>query len=82
MMGYNGPYSLGARAASECAATCISTYLGGCIIANALLSKTKGNAMGFGWIAFGAATAVGFGICMLGTTDWLLRQQPQCSTPA
>ena len=47
--------------ASETIATCFAIYLGESIIANEVLSATKGRAMGWGWVALGFGFAFGFG---------------------
>ena len=56
-MGYTGQYSLGARVCTEAVATCLMIFAGESVIANELLSSTKGQGMGFGWVAVGFAFA-------------------------
>lgn len=46
-MGYTGPYSLGARCSTEALATGFMIFMGDGVIANELLSKTKGQASSF-----------------------------------
>lgn len=61
----NASYSLAAQCGSEIIATALTIYLGESIIANELLSKTKGARMG--WLA----VALGFGLSF-GVTIWML----------
>lgn len=56
-MGYEGPYTLGARCASEFVATWMFIFLLESVLANKLLPKTKGHDIGFGWIALGVGLA-------------------------
>lgn len=59
-------YSLAAQCGSEMIASCLIIYLGESIIANELLAKTKGRAMGWGFVALGFGLAFGVGIMMFG----------------
>ena len=54
-------YSNAAIFASEAISTTLAIYLGESIIANELLPKTKGRAMGWGFVALGFGMAFGFG---------------------
>ena len=65
-MAYTGPYSLSARCGSEIISAIIFSFCGLSIFANNNLPKTKGNAMGFGWVAFGFSLSVAFPIVILG----------------
>eukprot|EP01026_Neomeris_dumetosa_P013345 TRINITY_DN14671_c0_g1_i12.p1 TRINITY_DN14671_c0_g1~~TRINITY_DN14671_c0_g1_i12.p1 ORF type:complete len:477 (-),score=44.35 TRINITY_DN14671_c0_g1_i12:671-2101(-) len=65
-MGYEGPYSLIARCGAEFMGTFVAIYLGEAILANEILPGTKGHELGFGWVAFGFATAFFLGIQFFG----------------
>lgn len=65
-MGYAGSYSLGARCLSEVVGMAFLIFLGESVLANELLSKTKGSGMGFGWISFGFGLAFFVPILILG----------------
>jgi len=56
-MGYEGPYSLTQRCASEFVATWMFVFLLESVLANKLLPKTKGHEIGFGWVALGVGLA-------------------------
>ena len=56
-MGYEGPYSLTQRCASEFVATWMFVFLLESVLANKLLPKTKGHDIGFGWVALGVGLA-------------------------
>ncbi|KAL6785021.1 hypothetical protein ACKKBG_A02105 [Auxenochlorella protothecoides x Auxenochlorella symbiontica] len=58
------PYSLAAKCGSEIIATCITIYIGESILANELLAKTKGNRMGWGFVAFGFGMSFGIAITL------------------
>ncbi|KAL6784513.1 hypothetical protein ACKKBF_B02105 [Auxenochlorella protothecoides x Auxenochlorella symbiontica] len=58
------PYSLAAKCGSEIIATCITIYIGESILANEFLAKTKGNRMGWGFVAFGFGMSFGIAITL------------------
>ncbi|KAI3431548.1 hypothetical protein D9Q98_004597 [Chlorella vulgaris] len=62
----NNTYSLAAECGSEMIGTCFVIYLGESIIANELLSKTKGARMGWLAVALGFGLSFGVVIMMLG----------------
>ena len=55
-------YSLGTQCLTEFLGTLTAIYFGEAILANELLPKTKGHAVGFGWVALGFAFSFSFGI--------------------
>lgn len=61
-MGYVGRYSLGERFAAECIGTALFTYLSLSAVANNLLPRTKGHAMGFAWVALAFGVALGISV--------------------
>lgn len=52
-MVYDGTYTLSARVCTEAVATCLLIFTAESVLANELLSSTKGRGMGFGWVAVG-----------------------------
>ncbi|EFN52821.1 hypothetical protein CHLNCDRAFT_138510 [Chlorella variabilis] len=59
----NHSYSLAAECGSEMIGTCLVIYLGESIIANELLSKTKGARMG--WLAVALGFGLSFGVVIM-----------------
>ncbi|KAJ3061262.1 hypothetical protein HDU98_002822 [Podochytrium sp. JEL0797] len=65
-MPYTGPYSLGTRCLTEFLGTMFTIGMAEAMIANELLTGTKGHHFGFGFVAFGFGMAFTFGITMFG----------------
>lgn len=59
-------YSYGAIFASEVLSMMMAIYFGECVIANEVLSKTKGRSMGWGFVALGFGLSFGIAILTLG----------------
>ncbi|KAL6763724.1 aquaporin-like protein [Haematococcus lacustris] len=53
-------YGLGRRCCAELLGTMLAIYLGNSVVANALLPGSKGQGMGFGWLAVGYSFAFMF----------------------
>lgn len=59
-------YSYGAIFASEVLSMMMAIYFGECVIANEVLSKTKGRSMGWGFVALGFGLSFGIAILTFG----------------
>ncbi|KAJ3074937.1 hypothetical protein HDU98_009815 [Podochytrium sp. JEL0797] len=65
-MPYTGPYTIATRCLTEFLGTMFTIGMAEAMIANELLTGTKGHHFGFGFVAFGFGMAFTFGITMFG----------------